>query len=91
VRVLKVGDKFALPGKDEMVIGKEDVNDEQMVVVLEGSPIPTRLYKGKGYWRVDPSPLIAVRKAGEKALEGQKEKVKQQLEKQQEKEIPATK
>jgi hypothetical protein len=82
VKVLKAGDKFNLPGNNEIVIGKDEVTDDRMVVVLEDSPIPTRLYKIEGHWWVDPAPLIASRKAAEKAklereLAAEKEKKKE--------------
>lgn len=76
VRTLKPGDKFTLPGGEKIVVAEEEVNDRQMVLVLENSPIPTRMYKGKGYWWVDARPVIDGRKAAEKARQKIKESKK---------------
>lgn len=63
VRALKSGDKFTLPGKKEIVVGKDEVSEDRMVLVLGDAPAPTRMYKAKGYWWVDPEPLLYARKA----------------------------
>lgn len=67
VRTLKPGDKFRLPGGKELVVTAEEVSDERLVLVLDDSPIPTRLYKAKGFWWVDAEPTIAGRKAAAEA------------------------
>lgn len=69
VRALKPGDKFTLPGGKKVTVAEEEVTDERMVLVLDDSPIPSRLYKAKGYWWVDASPVIAGRKAAAKLSE----------------------
>ncbi|MCE9529005.1 MAG: hypothetical protein K8R36_23405 [Planctomycetales bacterium] len=63
VRALKPGDKFTLPGKKEIVVGKDEVSEDRMVLVLGDAPVPTRMYKATGYWWVDPEPLLHARKA----------------------------
>jgi hypothetical protein len=73
VSKLKPGDKFTLPGGKEITVGADEVSDDRLVVVLADSPIPTRLYKVKGYWWVDPAPVIAGRKAAEAAAQKRKE------------------
>ncbi len=63
VRALKPGDKFTLPGGKQVTVAEEEVTDEKMILVLADSPIPSRLYKAKGFWWVDATPVIAGRKA----------------------------
>ena len=66
VRALKPGDVVTLPGGDKVTVTEEEVTDDRMVLVIADSPIPTRLYKAKGFWWVDAAPVIAGRKAAEK-------------------------
>ena len=67
VKSLKVGDKFKLPGGNEIVVKDEEVTEKTKVLVLGDAPIPTRMYKAKnGFWWVDGSPTIAARKAAAK-------------------------
>lgn len=63
VKALKAGDKVKLPGGKEAVVTKEEVSDDRMVFVLGDAPVPTRMYKAKGFWWVDPEPLLFARKA----------------------------
>lgn len=63
IRSLKAGDKFTLPGNKEIVVAKEEVSEDRLVLVLEDAPVPTRMYKAKGFWWVDPEPLIHARRA----------------------------
>jgi hypothetical protein len=70
VKTLKPGDKFKLPDDTEIVVGEDEVSEVRMVVVVEDSPIPTRLYKVEGFWWVDPAPVIAGRKAAEEVKKG---------------------
>lgn len=69
VRALKPGDKFTLPGGKQVTVAEDEVTDERMVLVLADSPIPSRLYKAKGYWWVDATPVIAGRKVAAKFSE----------------------
>jgi hypothetical protein len=66
VRHLKPGDRVKLPKGTELVVKDDEVTDDRLVLVLGDSPIPTRLYKAKGFWWIDASPVIAGRKAAEK-------------------------
>jgi hypothetical protein len=66
VRHLKPGDKVKLPKGTELVVKEDEVTEDRLVVVLGDSPIPTRMYKAKGFWWVDADPVIAGRKAAEK-------------------------
>lgn len=75
VRSLKPGDVVTLPGGKKVTVSDEEVSDNRIVLLPENHPIPTRLYKAKGYWWVDASPVIAGRKAAGKVS---KERVKDQ-------------
>lgn len=67
IRALKPGDEIILPGNRKIRVRPEEVTAERAVVLPEGSPIPTRLRKVDGRWRVDATPVIAGRKAAEAA------------------------
>ena len=62
---LKPGDKFKLPNGKEIVVAAEEVGDDRLVLKPENAPLPSRLYKAKGYWWVDAGPFVAGRKAAE--------------------------
>ncbi len=68
MRALKRGDKFKLPGGEVVDTTADDVNDVAMVLVLDNAPLPTRLYKAKGYWWVDAGVIIASRRAAEEFM-----------------------
>jgi hypothetical protein len=75
IRALKAGDKIEIPvrgGKREMTVQPDEVNDSNAVLLPEGAPIPTRLKKVDGRWRVDARPVIAGRKAAEAARQQKK-------------------
>jgi hypothetical protein len=66
-RSLKPGDKFTLPRGEVVVVKAEDVGPDRALVLPEGASLPTRLHRVEGHWKVDPSPVIASRKAAEAA------------------------
>lgn len=64
-------------------LASEDANGDSRTTVsrptghaaglaLADNPIPTRLYKAKGYWWVDAAPVIAGRKAAAKYSRGER-------------------
>lgn len=67
IRLLQPGDEFTLPGNKKITVEDEEVTSERAVAVPEGAPVPTRLQKVKGYWRVDATPVVAGRKAADAA------------------------
>jgi len=67
IRALKPGDEFTLPGNRKVKVRPEEVTAERAVLVPQGAPIPNRLQKVDGRWRVDATPIIAGRKAAEAA------------------------
>jgi hypothetical protein len=66
---LKVGDLVKLPRNKSMVIRANEVGPDRAVLLGENEPIPWRLRRVDGHWKVDPAPLIAGRKAAQKAVE----------------------
>ncbi len=66
-RSLKAGDKFTLFQGQEVVVKAADVGPERALLLPEGASLPTRLQKVGGHWKVDPSAVIAGRKAAEAA------------------------
>ena len=66
-RSLKAGDKFTLPQGQVVVVQAEDVGPDRALLLPEGASLPTRLRKVEGHWKVDPSAVIAGRKADEAA------------------------
>ena len=67
IRALKPGDEVTLPGGRKLVVGPDEVTETRAVLVPEGAPLPTRLRKVEGVWKVDARPIIAARKAAEAA------------------------
>jgi len=66
-RSLKAGDKVTLPQGEDVVVKAEDVGPDRALLLPEGASLPTRLRKVEGHWKVDPSAVIAGRKASEAA------------------------
>jgi len=67
IRVLKPGDEVTLPGNRKMTVKPEEVADDRAILMPEGAPVPTRLQKVAGRWKVDARPIIVARKAAEAA------------------------
>jgi hypothetical protein len=66
-RRLQPGDRFTLPGNRVITIHPEAVTPDRVVLVQEGAPIPTDVYRVKGVWMVDARPVIAGRRATDSA------------------------
>jgi hypothetical protein len=64
---LKVGDLVKLPRNKSQVIRASEVGPDRAVLIGEDEPLPTRLRRVNGHWKVDASPLIAGRKAADAA------------------------
>ena len=65
IRVLKPGETVTLPRNRKVTIRPEDIGVDRTMLLPEGAPLPTRLRKVEGRWRVDPTPIIAARKAAD--------------------------
>ena len=70
IKRLKVGDKVELPGGRTIAVDKSRVNENRQLLQMERDPLPWTLVKKKGAWKVDPSPVIAARKAAAAARQG---------------------
>ena len=81
IRAMAPGDEMILPGKRKMTVQPDEVTAERVVLLPEGSPVPSRVRKVEGRWRVDATPLIAARKAADaarkKAAEAARKKANQ--------------
>jgi hypothetical protein len=76
VQLMKAGDEFTLPdGRKEKIL-PEEVAEDRAVVLPQGSPIPARLEKVDGRWRIDAAPIIAARKAADAARKKAEEAAK---------------
>jgi hypothetical protein len=67
IRRLQAGDKFTLPGNRKIIIPRDDVTPDRAVLVPANAPVPTRMRRIDGHWRVDARPIIDGRKAGDAA------------------------
>ena len=67
IRALKPGDVITLPGNRKVTVHKEEVTADRAVLLPEGAPVPNRVRRLDGRWRVDATPIIAGRKAAEAA------------------------
>lgn len=67
IQSLKPGDRVDLPGGRTITVRPTEVTDTRAVLMTEGAPLPTRVQKFQGRWRVDARPIIAGRKAADAA------------------------
>jgi hypothetical protein len=67
IRRLKPGEKVVLPRGREYVVSAAEVGDDRALLLPQGSPIPTRIRKVEGHWKVSADPFIAARKAADAA------------------------
>ncbi|WP_435021929.1 hypothetical protein TA3x_002636 [Tundrisphaera sp. TA3] len=70
IRALTAGEIVEIPtpgGKKLLVVGPDEVSDTAAFLLMEGNPVPTRIRKVDGRWKVDARPMIAGRKAAEAA------------------------
>ncbi len=70
IRVLRPGDEIILPGNRRTTVAPDEVDPDHAVLWPEGDPVPHRLQRIDGQWRVDARPLIAARKAADAARQG---------------------
>jgi hypothetical protein len=76
VRIGRPGEKFPLPGGRVVEIKPEDFAADRSVVVQEGAPLPNRVRKLEGRWRIDAGPVVAGRKAADAARRRAEDKAK---------------
>jgi hypothetical protein len=63
IKRLRPGDPIKLPQGQTAVVGPDEVTEDRAVLLPEGSPLPVRLQRVDGRWKVDAGPVIAARKA----------------------------
>lgn len=63
IEQLKPGDKFQTPDGKPIVVAEDWIGEDRAVLRMKGDPLAQRIYLVKGAWRVDPTPIIAARKA----------------------------
>lgn len=64
---LKEGEKVALPKGKQYVVAAGEVGEDRAVLLPNGAPIPTRLQKLTGHWKVAADPFIAARRSADAA------------------------
>lgn len=69
IKRLKPGDRVEQPRGKAIVIARHEVGSDRAVLLPDGAPLPTRLQKVKGRWKVDARPVIAARKAAAEAAQ----------------------
>jgi hypothetical protein len=62
IRRLKAGDPVKMPNGEARVIQPEDVRAGRVVLWADGEPLPTRLEKVRGSWKVFAGTFIGARK-----------------------------
>ena len=64
---LKPGESIALTRNKPYIVSASEVGEDRAIVLPQGSPVPTRLQRVKGHWKVAADPFIAARKAADLA------------------------
>ncbi len=64
---LAANDTFTLPRGKVITVKPEEVDEDHVILLQEGAPLPTRTQKVEGRWKVDARPIIAGRKAADAA------------------------
>ncbi len=67
IQTLQPGDRVELPGGRTTTIRPTEVTETDAVLIPEGAPLPTRLRKVQGRWRVDARPFTAGRRTADEA------------------------
>ena len=67
IKSLKQGENVPLPRGKQYVVAATDVGVDKAILLPRGAPVPTRLNKVKGHWKVVADPFIASRKAADAA------------------------
>lgn len=65
---LKEGQKVDLPKGKQYVVAASEVGEDRAVLLPKGAPVPTRLRKVDGHWKVAADPFIAARKAADASM-----------------------
>jgi len=73
VRAVRQGEVLTLPGGKKLTVSKDDVGEDQLLLLMPNGPLPYLVLKIKNRWYVDASSIIAGRKA---AAQLAKEKAK---------------
>ena len=68
IKRLKSGESVALPRGKQYIVAVSDVGEDRAVLLPQGAPVPTRLRKVDGHWKVAADPFIAARKAADAAI-----------------------
>jgi hypothetical protein len=63
VERLKEGDRVKITAKETRVIRAAEVGRDHAALKIEGTPAYAPMERVKGRWKVDPTPIIAARKA----------------------------
>jgi hypothetical protein len=63
IKRLKAGETIALARGKQYTVAASDVGDDKAILLPQGSPVPTRMQKVKGHWKVVADPFIAASKA----------------------------
>ena len=66
-RRLAPGDIVDLPTGGQLKVRPQEVSEDRVVLLQKGAPLPTRLERHEGRWKVNAGPMIAARKAADAA------------------------
>jgi hypothetical protein len=67
IKRLKQGEKITLPRGNSYEVTAKEVGDDRAVLLPQGAPVPTRLERVAGHWKVNADPFIAARKTADAA------------------------
>lgn len=67
IRALKAGETLNLPGGRTLKVDPAEVSGENAMLMFGRDPLPHKLRNVNGEWKIDPSTIIAARKAAEAA------------------------
>jgi hypothetical protein len=68
IKRLKEGEKVALPKGKQYVVSAGEVGEDRAILLPQGAPVPTRLRKADGHWKVAADPFIAALKAADASM-----------------------
>jgi hypothetical protein len=68
IKRLRAGEKVALPKGRQYVVAVNEVAEDRVVLLPQGAPVPTRLWKVESHWKVAADPFIAAGKAADAAM-----------------------
>lgn len=63
---LKVGDSATLPGGQSVTFDETSINEKKALLTSPGNPFPFPVARIDGQWKVNPTKIIAVRKASKR-------------------------